>query len=137
MTTIKFTQGAYSPGPTGPTGAASIVTGPTGPSFYEVQTSAQTASYTLALNDANKIVEVSSTSATTVSIPANSSVAFPVGTQIHVLQTNTGQVTIAAVASSGVTVNGSPGLKLSGQWRMATLIKRATDTWVAVGSLTA
>lgn len=93
-------------------------------------------SYTLVLTDDGKIVETNNGSANTLTVPPNSSVAFPVGTQILVLQTGAGQTTLAA--GSGVTVNSKDGdLKLSGQWSAATLIKRATDAWVAVGDLTA
>jgi hypothetical protein len=92
-------------------------------------------SYTLALTDNGKQVEVSNTSAITLTVPPNSSVAFPVGCQIAVLQTNTGQITVAA--GVGVTVNGNPGLKLRAQWSYATLIQRAANTWVLVGDTTA
>ena len=47
---------------------------------------------------------------------------------------------VAAVdvaATAGVTINATPGLKLRAQWSSATLIKRATDTWVLVGDLSA
>lgn len=98
-------------------------------------TNAQTASYTLVLGDKNKIVEVSNASANTLTVPPNSSVAFPTGSQISVLQTGAGQTTVTA--GSGVTVNATPGLKCRAQWSSATLIKRATDTWVVVGDLAA
>jgi hypothetical protein len=101
----------------------------------DVSTSAQSASYTLVLADKNKVVEMSVATANTLTVPPNASVAFPVGSQINVLQTNTGQCTITAGA--GVTVNGTPGLKLRTQWSYVTLIKRATDTWVVVGDLSA
>ena len=101
----------------------------------DVSTNAQTASYTLVLADKNKIVEISNASANTLTVPPNSSVAFPVGSQINVLQTGAGQTTITAGA--GVTINGTPGLKVRAQWSYVTLIKRATDTWVAVGDLSA
>jgi len=97
-------------------------------------TSAQTASYTLVLADKDKLVEMSNASANTVTVPTNSSVAFPIGTQISILQTNTGQTT---VGGAGVTINGTPGLKLRAQWSSATLIKRAENTWVLIGDLTA
>ena len=101
-----------------------------------LSTSAQTSSYTLVLTDAYKIVEVSNASANTLTIPTNTSVAFPVGTQITVIQTGAGQTTIAG--TSGVTVNSKDGnLKIAGQWGSATLIKRATNTWVAIGNLVA
>lgn len=100
-----------------------------------LSTSAQTASYTAVLSDSGKIVEIASASANTFTIPPNSSVAFPVGTQITVVQTDTGQTTITA--GSGVTINATPGLKLRDRWSSATIIKRATDTWLAVGDLSA
>jgi hypothetical protein len=111
-------------------------TGATGPSGDPTLTiNAQTASYTLVLTDASKLVEVSNASANTVTIPLNSSVAFPTGTQISILQTGAGQTTIAG--TSGVTVNATPGLKLRAQWSAATLVKRAENTWVALGDLSA
>ena len=98
-------------------------------------TNAQAASYTLVLTDNGKLVEISNASANNLTVPLNSSVAFPVGAQINILQTGAGQTTI--VATGGVTINGTPGLKLRAQWSAATLIKRASDTWVAVGDLSA
>lgn len=95
----------------------------------------QTASYTLALSDDGKLVEMNVGSANTLTIPPNSSVAFPTGTTIVALQTNTGQTTLTAGA--GVTINGTPGLKLRAQWSSATLIKRGTDSWIAIGDLSA
>jgi len=100
-----------------------------------IATSAQTASYTLVLTDQSDLVEISNASANTLTVPLNSSVAFPVGTTITVLQTGAGQTTITP--TGGVTINGTPGLKLRAQWSSATLIKRATDTWVAIGDLSA
>ena len=96
---------------------------------------AQTASYTLVLADKNKLVEMGVASANTLTVPPNSSVAFPIGSTITILQTGAGQCTLTAGA--GVTVNGTPGLKLRTTWSSATLIKRATDTWVALGDMVA
>ena len=100
-----------------------------------VSTNEETASYTLILSDAQKVVEMNVATANTLTVPPNSSVAFPVGTSIFVVQTGAGQTTITAGA--GVTVNSYLGLKIVGQWAGCTLIKRATDTWVAVGGLIA
>jgi len=100
-----------------------------------IATSAQTASYTLVLTDQSDLVEISNASANTLTVPPNSSVAFPIGTTITILQTGVGQTTLTQGA--GVTINGTPGLKLRAQWSSATLIKRATDTWVAIGDLSA
>lgn len=96
----------------------------------------KTASYTLdALTLADNIIEVDSTSATTITIPLDSSIDYPVGTSIDILQTNTGQITIAA--TGGVTMNGTPGFKLRTRWSSATILKRAANTWIVYGDLTA
>jgi hypothetical protein len=91
--------------------------------------------YTLVAGDAGDIVEVNNSSAITVTVPTNASVPYPVGTQITILQTGAGQITVAG--PSGGTLNATPGTKLRAQWSSATLIKRATDTWVLIGDLTA
>lgn len=101
-----------------------------------VSTNAQTGtSYTLVLTDAARVIEMNNASANTLTVPLNSSVAFPIGTVIDIFQIGAGQTTIAA--PGGVTINATPGLKLSGQWATATLIKRGTDTWLLTGSLSA
>jgi hypothetical protein len=101
---------------------------------YHIDTNAQAASYTLVLADDGKIVEVGSASPNTLTVPTNASVAFPIGTQITVIQTGTGQTTITPVSGT-VTINATPGLKLRTQWSSCVLIKRATNTWVALGDL--
>jgi Major tropism determinant N-terminal domain len=98
--------------------------------------SAKTASYTLAaLTERDTIIEIANASATTLTIPLDSTLSFPVGTTIDIIQTSTGQVTIAG--ASGVTVNATPGLKLRTQWSSATLLKRAANTWLVYGDLSA
>jgi hypothetical protein len=96
----------------------------------------KTASYTLStLNHRDDLIEMGSGSALTLTIPLNATIAYPVGTSIDILQTGAGQVTIAGTA--GVTVNATPGLKLRTQWSSCTLFKRAENTWVVYGDLTA
>jgi hypothetical protein len=96
----------------------------------------KTASYTLStLNHRDDLIEMGSASALTLTIPLNATIAYPVGTSIDILQTGAGQVTIAGTA--GVTVNATPGLKLRTQWSSCTLFKRAENTWVVYGDLTA
>lgn len=100
-----------------------------------VSINSQSASYILVLSDAGKMVEISNASANTLTVPADSTSNFPVGTQISILQTGTGQTTVTNAV--GVTINGTPGLKLRTQWSIATLIKRAANTWVLLGDTAA
>jgi hypothetical protein len=93
-------------------------------------------SYSLALSDNGKIIEVLNSSPITVSVPTNST-AFPIGAQITVIQTGTGQITFAATTPGTTTVNATPGLKLRAQWSSAVLIKRDTEQWVVLGDLIA
>ena len=113
------------------------ITGSSVVALASLLTNAQSGTtYTFVLTDANNtMVEFNNASAITATVPLNSSVAYPVGSQIQLLQTGAGQVTVAA--TGGVTLNGTPGLKLRTQWSSATLIKRGTDTWVLVGDLSA
>jgi hypothetical protein len=99
-----------------------------------ITTNRQTASYTLVLSDADKLVEMNVGSANNLTVPLNSSVAFPTGTQILLAQYGAGQTTI--VATSGVTVRSNGGkLKLNVQYSGATLIKIGTDEWYLFGDI--
>lgn len=80
------------------------------------------------------MVEMNVGTANTLTVPTDT-VNFPTGTQLIILQTGLGQTTITG--AGGVTVNGSPGLKLRAQWSSATLIKRGSNLWVAIGDLVA
>lgn len=93
-------------------------------------------SYTAVLLDAHKTVTMTNASASTLTVPPNSSVAFAIGDQINIMQLGAGQVTITA--GSGVTIRSSGSkLKLTGQYSVATVIQIAADTWMAVGNLSA
>jgi len=93
----------------------------------------QTASYTLVLGDAGKTVEMNVAGANNLTVPLNSSVAFPVGTYINIVQIGAGQTTV--VATGGVTIRTITGLKIPSQYGGATLYKRGTDEWVIIGNL--
>jgi hypothetical protein len=99
-----------------------------------------TNAYTLVLGDQGDILLASNGStAGTINIPTNASVAFPIGTQITIIQTGSGQLTIQA-ASSGTTTVASTGAsstapKLRAINASATCIKTNTDTWYVVGDI--
>jgi hypothetical protein len=96
--------------------------------------------YTFVLADAdNKLVTASNASAQTYSIPTNATTAFPIGTQLNLIQIGAGQVTVSAatpgtttVVSTGAT-SASP--KCRAQYSAITLVKRDTDSWYAIGDI--
>jgi hypothetical protein len=95
--------------------------------------------YTLVLGDAGRLIEMSNAAANAVTVPPNSTVAFPIGTAIDIVQTGAGVTTITPGA--GVTINyysptSAATRTIKAQWAGATLIKRATNTWVLIGNLT-
>jgi archaellum component FlaC len=89
-------------------------------------------SHTATSADVDNIREMSGGG--TLSIPSDNAF-WPIGRRMEVIQTGSGEVTIEG--ASGVTVNGTPGLKLRAQWSGATIIKRANNVFVAIGDLKA
>ena len=97
----------------------------------------QTASYTATLEDRGSLVTMTVGSANNFTVPPESSVAWPVGTVITVMQLGAGATTV--VAGAGVTVNVDATFTkvIAGQYSIATLIKYGTNTWVVTGDLVA
>lgn len=86
----------------------------------------------------NVLVRYSSTSNVAITVPLNSSVAFPTGAIINIIKTGaTGTITIAGAGGvtivSAATVPASPTIAI--QYAAASLIKVATDTWYVVGNI--
>jgi len=94
----------------------------------------KTADYTLVLTDAGKVIEINSGSSENVTIPPNSSVAFPVGTQIVVVRLGAGAVVITE--GSGVTTRSDDDKnKIKSQYSSCVLIKHETNEWYILGNL--
>jgi hypothetical protein len=95
--------------------------------------------YTFVAGDNGKLVTASNASAQTYSIPTNATTAFPIGTQINIIQIGAGQVTIQAATSGTTTVSSTGGTatapKLRAQYSSATLIKASTDLWYVAGDI--
>lgn len=91
-------------------------------------------SYTLALTDGAKLVTLTNAAAITLTVPPNSSVAFPIGSQVLLYQGGAGQVTITPGAGVTVRSQGTK-LKINGQYGIGGIVKVATDEWVAFGNL--
>ena len=93
-----------------------------------------TVSKTLSLSDAGTLQQVNSTSARTVTIPTNTSVAFPTGTEIEILRYGSGAVTIAA--ASGVTITCSETARtIADRYTSVVLKKLSTNTWLLQGNV--
>lgn len=94
-----------------------------------------TADYTLVLGDAGEVIEVNSATGKNMTIPNNSSVAFPIGTTILFTQYGVGKITL--VPDSGVTIRTPETLISAKQYAEVTIYKRGTNEWIAAGNLEA
>ena len=93
--------------------------------------------YTTVLADNGKLVTLTNGSSIALTIPLNSSVAYPVGAQLNLARLGAGAVTIAGavgvtVISTGATA-ATPGLRA--QYSTATAIQTSTDNWLVVGDV--
>lgn len=107
--------------------------------FNELDINTQSgAAYTLALSDAGGLVALTATSGTaTVTVPLNSSVPFPTGSQVGILAAGGTATTYKLAAAGGVTISSyNSGLTIVGNAALAVLVKTGTNTWYAVGALT-
>lgn len=94
----------------------------------------KTANHTLEKVDAGKVLIFNNEDPLTVTIPLNSSVDFPIGTQIAFLRNGTGTVTFAA--PSGVDIRSlDDAVEIAGQYASAVLLQIAVDEWQLIGSL--
>jgi hypothetical protein len=107
----------------------------TGAEVVQVAGVKYSSSHTLTLDNSYYMVEIDSSSAETVTIPANATTAIPIRTVIYVCQLGTGQVTISGAA--GVTLRSSNAeYKTNGQYSVIVLRKRLTNEWVMWGDKT-
>jgi hypothetical protein len=104
-----------------------------GPEQVAGSVNAQTGtSYTAVLTDDHKIITMSNAAANTLTVPTNASVAFPVGAKLSIWMAGAGVTTITG--DTGVTINGvSAGSGDLAQYGACSIVKTATDTWLAVG----
>jgi hypothetical protein len=96
----------------------------------------RSANYTLALSDGgNHILHPSSdTNNRTYTIPANSSVAFPIGTAITIVNDSVNDVSIPITSDTLIWAgDGSTGTRTLAQYGIATLLKIGTTTWYING----
>ena len=89
----------------------------------------QIADYELVLGDARAMVRMNLTgTANTLTIPANSAVAFPIGTVIEINMVGTGVTTIAITTD---TLNYAGTINVMAQWEVVKLTKVSATEWLA------
>jgi hypothetical protein len=105
---------------------------------FEVETD-KTTDYTAVDGDQyQQIIPMNKATAVAFKIPTDATFNFPIGTVITVLNKGLGLVTISAV-TSGTTAVLSAGAVLAAptlvQYKAATCIKTAANTWYVVGAI--
>ena len=93
--------------------------------------------YTTVLADNGRLVTLTNGSSIAVTIPPNSSVAYPVGAQINMAQLDVGQVTVSGgvgvtVVSTGATAS-TP--KTRARYSTLTAVQTSTDNWLIMGDI--
>ena len=104
----------------------------TGTAYGPITQNLQTAGYTLQLSDSGKHIFMNTVG--TYTIPANGSVAFPVGTAITFV--NTGAASTIAISTDSLYLAGSgaTGNRTLGQYGIATIIKMWSTAWIISGT---
>jgi len=106
--------------------------------FRNTPVNSQSAAYTLVLADSGKTIlhPSADTTARTFTIPANSSVAYPVGTVLtFVNQNGAGVVTIAITTDTmRLSPAGTTGSRTLAANGVATCVKLASTEWIITGS---
>lgn len=106
--------------------------------FINLGINAQTGTtYTTVLADNGRLVTLTNGSSIAVTIPPNSSVAYPVGAQINMAQLDVGQVTVSGgvgvtVVSTGATAS-TP--KARARYSTLTAVQTSTDNWLVMGDI--
>ncbi len=113
---------------------ATTVAGITGIRGLYVGVNAQTGTtYAPVLADQGKLVTCTNAAAITVTLPQNSTTAFPIGTQIDFVALGAGLITF--VAGAGATAVATPSLVTRATNSAATAIKISTNGWLVVGDM--
>lgn len=105
-----------------------------GPTNKKIFISEVFESLTIATEDSGRMIALTSSSATQVTIPSSSAVFFPEGYRISFLRYGPGTITF--VASPSVTLHSKNGyVSISTQYCSADLINLSNDTWLLTGDL--
>ena len=117
--------------------ASQTVDGTNGIGYINIPQNSQSAAYTLVAADAGKHIFHPSTdaSARTFTIPANSSVAYPIGTAISFVNMTSQVVSIAITTDTMYLAGtGTTGTRSLAQYGTATALKMTSTTWIISGA---
>ena len=123
--------------PTSGTLSNCTVDGTNAVGFRTLPLNSQSAAYTAVLADSGKVIFHPSTDANarTFTIPANGSVAYPIGTAITFINMTSQVVTIAITTDTMyLSSAGTTGSRSLAQYGSATAIKMTSTTWLISGS---
>jgi hypothetical protein len=98
----------------------------------------QTDNYTLALTDAGHGVAMNKATSNTLTLPANATVAYPVGKSTVIRQKGNGTTTISPAANVTLSYRstGSPSFSsMAGTNAVVVVMKVGTDEWLLTGDL--
>ena len=90
--------------------------------------------HAIVLTDAGKLVILSNASTTTLTVPNEATVNFPIGTFVDIMRYGLGSVSV--IPQSPVAIRATPSTVLRAQYSGATLVKIGSDEWSLVGDLT-
>jgi hypothetical protein len=90
--------------------------------------------YTTAITDVNKLVQLSNANPVTVTVPAS---VFTAGQQVNIQQTGAGQVTVQGDGTSVITSTGAsgPAPKTRAQYSAATVVCVSSNNFTVIGDL--
>lgn len=97
----------------------------------------KTGGFTIAIGDGGKTFLITSSSSSGITIPNDTSAAFPVGTQMAFVRMGTGTVSFTAADQSVQILSKNSNKSIAAQYSQALLVKRAANTWLLMGDLTA
>jgi len=123
--------------PSSGTLSSCTVDGTNGVGYINIPQNSQSAAYTLVASDAGKHIFHPSTDANarTFTIPANSSVAYPIGTAISFVNMTSQVVSIAITTDTMYLAGtGTTGTRSLAQYGTATALKMTSTTWIISGA---
>jgi len=93
--------------------------------------------YTTVLADNGKLITQTNASAIATTIPLNSSVAYPVGAQLNIVQYGVGQITVSGAGGVTVVSTGATAAtpKTRAQYSSLTAIQTSTNNWLVAGDI--